>query len=90
MAGCRRYQNFVSMLDIEEWVIKSRHAIAHQQPSKHGLHKNREYVIFTCYNFFSRLIQFLVLCFETNFVWAPMVEVHRVKNRPFYIMDAMF
>ena len=33
MLGCRRYQIFYSMIDIEEWVIKSRHAIAHQQPA---------------------------------------------------------
>ena len=26
---------------------------------------------------------FILLYFETNFVWAPMVQVHRVKKKSF-------
>ena len=49
---------------------------------------------------FPRLTRFLVLWsalqlwgilhFETNFVWTPMVQVHRIKKKPFYVMYVMF
>ena len=28
--------------------------------------------------------------FETNFVWAPMAQVHNVKKKSLYIMNVMF
>ena len=32
----------------------------------------------------------LVECTSTNFVWAPMVQVCRVKKKFLYIMNVMF
>ena len=65
--------------------------------TKYGIHEN---VTFTSDFFFRRPTRFLVLWnafqlwenfhFETNLVAAHVVQVHRVKKKPFYIMNVLF
>jgi len=65
--------------------------------SKNSIHKN---VTFTSDIFFPGFTWFLVLWnalqlwkklhFGTYLVWAPMVQVHGIKKKSFYIINVMF
>ena len=58
-------------------------------------HSNFTFVVFFKIDSVSSLVEctsimIFFLHFETYFVWAPMVQVHRAKEKYFNIMNVMF